>query len=62
MEQKCKKDTFTVGDNYRVMKADGSTVEFKFIGGEPPRVLLHTGEKKELSDVTNCHIDIRRID
>lgn len=29
-----------LGVSYTVLKTDGSTVSFKFIGGEPPRVVV----------------------
>ena len=39
-----------VGVTYAVLKSDGSTITFKFIGGEPPYVSV-SGENKLLLEI-----------
>ena len=63
MEQKCKMCMqFFVGNHYRVIKADGSVLEFQFIGGDPPNVFLRSGGTMTLENAIANFIEVHQID
>lgn len=53
---------FIVGKYYRVTKANNSIIQFQFIGGNPPMVLLNPGGTMTLKDAVANYIEIRQID